>query len=109
MTKAEKRGRQLVYGRSGGVCEKCGCARATEWHHRKNRSQSGEWCPTNGMHVCSLCHLWITNHPKLSRDHGWALRSTDDPVTSFVFIRGRFSYLTTDGRVTDSPEVSDVA
>lgn len=78
----EARGRKLVYGRSGGVCEICGCARATEWHHRKNRSQGGTWAASNGLHVCHLCHSRVTDtagHRALYEQRGWVVPSWRGP------------------------------
>lgn len=60
--------RRFVYARSGGQCEVrilgvC-LGRATNWHHRINRSQGGLWLPSNGLHVCGSgthgCHGALT-------------------------------------------------
>ena len=80
---SEQRARRLVSGRSGGVCEVCAGARATEWHHRCNRSQGGRWTAANGLHLCSECHRWITEHPDAAAEagRGWVVRSWQDPLT----------------------------
>lgn len=61
----ESTARDLVYARSGGWCEIAIpglCTQtATEWHHRKLKGQGGRWCPGNGLHGCSRCHLAVTN------------------------------------------------
>lgn len=75
----ERRARRIVTGRSGGFCEVCDRLQATEWHHRKNRSQGGAWCPSNGLHVCSPCHRHITTHPFAAREQGWAVGHTENP------------------------------
>lgn len=54
--------RPAVQARSGGWCEYCG-AKATEMHHRINRSQGGGWHPSNIVHLCSNCHRKATHYP----------------------------------------------
>jgi hypothetical protein len=81
----EQRARKLVAERSGGMCEKCGCSPAHGWHHRKNRSQGGPWCPSNGLHLCGdgtrLCHGWVTHYPLKAHDEGgWVVWSFEDPA-----------------------------
>lgn len=81
---SERRGRDMVRARSGGVCEvqvRCRGARATEWHHRVNRSQGGTWCPSNGLHACSACHGWITDHPGTAGGLGLHVLPGVDPAT----------------------------
>lgn len=79
---SEQRARTLVYTRSRQVCECCGFAWGTEWHHRKNRSQGGRWTTSNGLHLCSACHQWITTNPKQAADEGgWVVWSWQDPLT----------------------------
>ncbi|WP_051393065.1 hypothetical protein [Glycomyces arizonensis] len=79
---SEKRARQLVRERSGGVCEVCGAARATNYQHRKNRSQGGPWSAANGLDVCGSgttgCHGYIHAHPDEACLKGWSVRSWDD-------------------------------
>lgn len=80
----EKTARRIVYERSGGRCERCGMARAAEWHHRRNRSQGGQWTPSNGLHLCTPCHHWVTVHPAESYDEGWMLRAGSPPESTPV-------------------------
>lgn len=96
----ERLARQIVRARSGGRCEVrvpgvCQ-GRATNWHHRRNRSAGGRWVPSNGLDLCGTgttgCHGYITEHPAESAENGWTVRSWNDPVhvpalihtTSFV-------------------------
>lgn len=84
----ETKARRIVSERSGGVCEVqlsgvCQ-GRAGEWHHRRNRSQGGTWEPSNGLHLCSGCHRWITEHPAESYDEGWMLRAGHWPESTPV-------------------------
>jgi len=74
----EREARKLVYARSGGVCEACGSERATEWHHRKNRSQGGLWTPSNGLHLGVACHRRITVNPRDAADEGYTVWSWQD-------------------------------
>lgn len=75
-----KQARQLVYARSHGICEKCSSSRATDWHHRQNRSQGGKWTPSNGLHLCTLCHRFITENPDDAYSHGWSVRGSMNPA-----------------------------
>jgi hypothetical protein len=76
----EANARRLVSNRSGGVCECCGRQTATQWHHRRNRSQSGLWEPANGMHLDADCHHFITVNPTTSYAAGWLVPSWQDPA-----------------------------
>lgn len=92
----EKKARRLVYARSGGYCERCGRT-ASEWHHRKNRSQGGPWVASNGIHACSDCHRWFTGNPDEACDWGWSVRSFGDPTTQPVVMQGVPTILGDDG------------
>jgi hypothetical protein len=85
--------RRIVRERSGGICEVCAVAYATNFHHRKNRSQGGLWCPSNGLDLCGSgstgCHGFITSHPKLSYEYGYSVRSGRDPARSPVRLARR--------------------
>ncbi len=77
----ERRARAVVTERSGGVCEGCSAARATDWSHRVAEGQGGPYCPSNGMHLCRACHAWLHANPTAARDErGWRLLSTDEPA-----------------------------
>lgn len=84
MNKQEKEARRLVAERSGQVCEICSAARATDWHHRKNRSQGGTWAASNGLHLCRSCHQGITETREEYYDLGWLVRSWEDEATKPV-------------------------
>lgn len=85
----ESKARTLVYARSGGWCEIAlpGCTRrAAEWHHRLNRSHGGRWEASNGLHLCSRCHLAVTNTDGNRQEYeasGWVIsgRSGQPPIT----------------------------
>lgn len=96
--------RVAVQERSNGVCERCDLARATEMHHRKNRSQSGQWHPANILHLCSLCHVEITAEPEMSRHYGWALAQHRTPADIPVLRRGVWVLLADNGDIQQIPE-----
>lgn len=69
----EKSTREAVRGRSGGLCEYCG-HKASNMHHRVNRSQGGGWTPANVLHLCgsgtTKCHGFFTQHPQIAYQMG---------------------------------------
>jgi hypothetical protein len=83
----ETTARRIVRQRSGGDCELriAGVCegRATNLQHRKNRSQGGQWTPSNGLDVCGTgtrgCHGFIHQHPAMAREKGWTVPSWADP------------------------------
>lgn len=81
--------RETLTRRSGGVCEICGSARATNWHHRKNRSQGGKDTIANALHLCGSgttgCHGRVTENPAEAYKHGWSVRSGFDPAETPVY------------------------
>lgn len=95
--------RVAVRERSGGACERCDTAVATDMHHRKNRSQSGKWHPANIVHLCALCHVEVTAEPEKSRATGFSMRSMEEPETVPILIRGRRCLLEDDGTVVHIP------
>jgi hypothetical protein len=98
VTPEERSARKVVKARSAGRCEMCGRAEATDMHHRKNRSQGGQWSPDNLLHLCHADHMSVTVSPALARSRGWSVRSTDDPASVPVWLAGRgWNLLTADG------------
>ncbi len=87
----ERECRRIVRLRSEGDCEvriKGFClGRATNFQHRKNRSQGGLWLPSNGLDVCGSgttgCHGWIHANPEKAYASGWSVKSTKDPATTW--------------------------
>ena len=65
--------RRIVRTRSGGACEICG-VEAVQMHHRRNRSQGGQWTPSNILHVCVQCHVTVTNNPNWATDRGYTIQ-----------------------------------
>lgn len=97
--------------RSGGVCERCGVAPATNWHHRKNRSQGGDDTLPNALHLCGSgttgCHGYVTEHPADSYDKGWSVRRAFDPADVPVYRMGEWVLLTASGGVFVPPRGQD--
>lgn len=93
-------GRRLVYARSTGLCERCGREWATDWHHRKNRTQGGLWCPSNGLHLGRACHDDIGRHPAVSYVAGFLVREHAIPANQPVRLALHgWALLNTDGTV----------
>lgn len=105
----EQLAREVTRSRSGGLCEICGDARATNFHHRKNRSQGGQWCPSNSLDLCGSgttgCHGLVGANPKRSYEQGWLVRRGHDPAKTPVWLAGRgFAWLTDDGSIEEIDE-----
>jgi hypothetical protein len=95
--------RDKLRERSAGICEICMAAPATNWHHRKNRSQLGGNELSNAMHLCGSgttgCHGRITQNPTESYRCGWSVRSGHDPLTTPVLRRREWVLLDDQGGV----------
>lgn len=70
--------RVVVKERSMGRCEKCGNPGA-QMHHRKNRSQRGQWNPANIVYLCVKCHDWVGQYPVDAHTVGLHVLPTEDP------------------------------
>ncbi len=95
--------RDELHQRSGSMCELCALARATNWHHRKNRSQGGQHVLSNALHLCGSgttgCHGMVTESPERAYERGWSVRSGFDPAEVPVLYGGDWAFLADDGRV----------
>lgn len=88
VTAEERSCRQIVAGRSEGICEKCGRAGGLEKAHRIARSQGGRWDPSNVLDLCHDCHHGHHAEPQLAYDHGWHLRGhVSDTAATPVLLR----------------------
>jgi hypothetical protein len=54
----------------------CGRLRAAHMHHRRNRSQGGQWQPSNIMHICAADHDWIGGNIAAALRNGWTIQGT---------------------------------
>ena len=70
--------RPVVERRSGGMCERCGAARATDKHHRKLR-RHGDHAPANLVDLCRTCHNWVHAHPAEALLAGFMCPSWENP------------------------------
>lgn len=97
---SQSQGRLLVGQRSGGQCEiqvtSVCTGQATDWCHRRARSQGGTWSPQNGLHGCRECHAWTHAHPSIARVNGWVCKSYD-PIDTGVRRRGVWVVLDEEG------------
>jgi hypothetical protein len=80
--------RPVVEKRSGGMCERCGAARATDKHHRQLR-RHGDHTAANLVDLCRACHNWVHANVALARLAGFIVDSWQDarhvPVGHAVF------------------------
>lgn len=79
----DKKVRQAVIDRSGGICDLCGChyTVATQHvHHRKLRSRGGDDSMANLVAVCWSCHFSIHQSPAQATAWGFMVASWDDPA-----------------------------
>lgn len=92
----------LVDVRSGGSCEamRGGCLiGATEYHHRVNR---GMGCaarsagPEAALHLCRVCHRWITEHPTVAYQLGYLVRRNGIAAPDEVPVRWRRQWMLLD-------------
>lgn len=106
----------VVVERDQGQCVRCGLMlrgmRGLDWsvQHRRARGDGGTRRPdTNQAHNLILlcgsattgCHGWVESYREAAREHGWAIRQTDDPAAEPVrhSVHG-LVWLTADGSFT---------
>jgi len=98
----------FVHARSGGICEGCEKAEATEIHHRKFKSRGGTHDVWNLLHLCGWgnhtgCHG--VAHSLEGDLRGWSVNSWADPLTTgFEAPDGTMHWLTPWGR-QDTEEI----
>lgn len=97
------RERAALKSRSDGICEICGTAPATNFHHRKNRSQLGGNELSNALHLCGSgttgCHGMVTEHPRDAYNYGWSVRSGFNPAETSVLRMGEWVLLDDEGNL----------
>lgn len=81
----ELEGRALVEARDAGTCVLCGKpGEGLNWHHRKLRSQGGDWSASNGILLCGSgsvgCHGRVHGNPREAYDYGWMVPGGRDPA-----------------------------
>lgn len=100
---------ELVIVRDSATCvvqvTHPGLARASEQiHHRMPRGMGGTRDPQvnqapNLVCVCAPCHTYLESHRTEAADNGWLIRGVLRPATSPLLYRGRWMYLSAEGRV----------
>lgn len=102
--------RRIVNSRSGGFCELffAGCYQcADEMHHRISQKLGGRHRTgadrsdraSNLLHICTWCHLLVTNEPAMAYERGWALRERQESTAEPLLYRGEWVYLDDAGGV----------
>jgi hypothetical protein len=100
---SEQKCRLIVRERSGGICELCPHL-AVQCHHRRNRSQGGQWCPSNILHICVADHIWIGANIAAAVRNGWSIQGRMlAPYEVPVLLKGELVCLRDDGSVVPAP------
>lgn len=95
----------LIGERAGWQCERCG-AIGQSVHHRRKRSQGGEWSYHNLVFLCGSgttgCHGWVEHNANAAEFEGYHVRPWQDPAKVTVLYRdGTWVLLTADGKLDD--------
>lgn len=88
--------RELLFVRSGGVCERCGGAEATQAHHRRPRGMGSTKRPetnrpSNALMLCQPCHTWVETTGRSNGESyrkGILVRQSHEPASVPVHYRG---------------------
>lgn len=68
------------------VCEFCGKRPLQEMHHRKYRSQGGDWSASNILGLCWQCHKQATVYPAWAYSMGLSVQPMCDPAQTPVSV-----------------------
>ena len=97
--------RTAVYEREGYRCARCGDVDGPfAIHHRSARRLGGSRLASknylsNLVLVDDACHSWAESYRTRAESEGWIVRSHQDPATTPILYRGRWSLLTDLGAV----------
>lgn len=78
--------RDILLGRTAGLCEGCRTTTWTDKAHRLAASQGGRWTPDNILGLCRACHAWSHAQPTDARAAGWILPSGTVPAAAPVWL-----------------------
>jgi 5-methylcytosine-specific restriction enzyme A len=105
--------RDLIRDRAAGNCERCGDLNnvrdhGAQVHHRRPRGMGGTKRdstngPSNGLHLCGMCHRVVENNREISLNLGQLVRQQQDPKTVPVLYRGQWVLLDDDGYTYEIP------
>ena len=103
----EQQCKSMVFARAVGRCERCGAGFQLSYHHRKKRSQGGEWDCSNIVLLCGHgtagCHGFVEHNPNKAEAEGWHVRPWDDPEEVPIKLnRSAWFYLLPDGDVSEA-------
>ena len=79
---------------------------ATDFHHRKLRSQGGGHNIGNCLMCCRACHRAIHADVGLSYEQGWLVKSHTNPLEAPCLRRGEYVVLDDEGGYTPEMEVN---
>lgn len=84
----------MLVGRSGGLCEVCGCE-GSDVHHRKPRRAGGtrDEAINSLSNLTLLCrgdHARVESRRSLAYENGWLVHSWDEPGLVPFLRLGRF-------------------
>lgn len=90
--------RDLIRERANHLCEYCGVERGAEIHHRRPRGMGGTNQAStneasNGLLLCSGCHLWAESHRTDALLMGVLLLQIQHPAKAAVKYRGAYLFL----------------
>jgi len=98
--------KQIVFERSGGVCERCGNWHDDmQYHHRRARGMGSTKRPetnqpANCLHVGAACHAAIESNRAEAYEYGWLVRQHETPADIPVLRRGLWVQLNDGGDYT---------
>lgn len=98
-----------VLERAGHQCERCGCPRVEQIHHRKPRGAGGTRDPqinstSNLLALCAQCHVEIESNRTVAYEQGWLVPRNADPARSPVWLAFRGYSLLSDYGTIDIKE-----
>jgi 5-methylcytosine-specific restriction protein A len=95
----------MVLRRAQEMCERCGCPRVEQIHHRKPRGAGGTRdplinSPANLLALCADCHREVERDRTVSYEQGWLVHRYADPTTTPVWLAFKgYSLLSPEGTI----------
>lgn len=106
--------RRIITVREDGWCARCGNERGTQIHHRRCRGMGSTKRPetnqaSNGLLLCSGCHLRTESHRAEAYEYGWLVRQSENPRDIPVLYRGTLVILDDLGHLCDVNHQEDLS